>query len=123
MTTSGIRISGKENGKPEPSNGLHMHRAAPLATHVFPNQLFYDASFNPLYNPSYATLGLAYGDHQFNFKDTLKSSGYSSSFIGDFRPTAIVTQNTEAHSKIPATSTTEDARPHSNSDNDMHFNM
>lgn len=121
MAASGIRISGKENGKPEISTGLHIRRPAPLATHVLPSQIFYDASFNPLYNPSYAQPH-GYGDSQFHFKDSMKSPGCSSSFNGDFRPTTSVAHNRESHPQATIASTTG-GRSGASDNHDMHFEM
>jgi hypothetical protein len=122
-TPSGFQISGKENGKPEVQNRYPIHRPAPLASHVFPSQVFYDASFNPLYNHAYAqTFG--YGEQHHNFKEHLKSPGFSS-FNGDFRPTTTISQTTQGHSKSTSRSTDEEAiiSPVQGHDNDMHFDM
>jgi hypothetical protein len=122
ITVSGIRANGKENGKPELPAGLHIRRPAPLTPHVFPSQIFYDDSFNPLYNHAYAqTFG--YGDPQLTFKDNMKPSGFSSSFNGDFRPTTTMTQTTQPQSRTTITGTTEGGSSGSGPDNGIHFDM
>jgi hypothetical protein len=123
MASSGIEISGKENGKVELPNRHHIHRPVPLASHVFPSQVFYDASFNPLYNHAFAqTFG--YGEPQLSFKDHIKSPGFSS-FNGDFRPTSTISQTTQCHSKTTSRSTDDGliASPLPDHDNDLHFDM
>jgi hypothetical protein len=64
---------------------MHARQPGPYTSHVYPSQVFYNPSFNPLYNHAYAgTFG--FGDHN-NF-DMKPSAGFAPNFYADFNHSA-----------------------------------
>ena len=78
-----IRVFGKENGQPDMPAQYQPRRQVPVPYHVFPSQLFYDPTSNPLYAPAYA--------HSFGYleqhtcSDNKPFSELASTFNGEFR--------------------------------------
>jgi hypothetical protein len=94
-----FRAFGKENGQLElPNRRSHSNPTNP--THMYPPQMFYDTSFNPLFNHAYAARSFPFGESQSNYNDNRGSSGYPSSFQGDFRhvTTSARSQQTQGQS-------------------------
>jgi hypothetical protein len=78
-----IRVFGKENGQPDMPAQYQPRRQVPVPSHVFPSQLFYDSTFNPLYAPAYAHSFEYLEQHTYN--DDKPFSGFASTFNGEFR--------------------------------------
>ncbi|TVY48759.1 hypothetical protein LOCC1_G001652 [Lachnellula occidentalis] len=64
-------------GKENMHSHMHNRQSASYPSHVYPSQVFYNPSFNPLYNHAYAgTFG--YGDHHHNpFNDVKFSPAFA----------------------------------------------
>ncbi|CAG8950457.1 hypothetical protein HYFRA_00006953 [Hymenoscyphus fraxineus] len=103
--------SGKENTRPEirqtppemqPQSNFHHRRPLAPSQGMFPSyspHLFYDAFHNPLFSQDYARpFAYTSHDHNLNFTDNMKASGYASNFNGDFRPITSMTRTTLSHS-------------------------
>jgi hypothetical protein len=111
-----MRIFGKENNQPEMSAQAQDHRTG-SAPHVFPPQVFYDPTFNPLYNPlnSFYNRPPEYGYSSNYNEDTKSANGFTSDFHGDFRPLTSM-------ARCPSQQGYE-AGPSNHSGNGMHFEM
>jgi hypothetical protein len=82
-----MRIFGKENNEPEVPVQAQ-DRTLLSNSHSFPPHVFYDPTFNPLYNPSisYYNRPSKY-EYSPSFNDDLPTtSGLTSDFHGDFKP-------------------------------------
>lgn len=87
-----MRIFGKENNPPEMVQ-TENHRGA-SSSHIYPPQVFYDSSFNPLYNPlsNYSNRPNEYGYPSSYNEDTTTGNGGSSNFHGDFKSLASISR-------------------------------
>jgi hypothetical protein len=84
-----IKIFGKENNQPDIPTQIHNRRTV-STSHSFPPQVFYDPTFNPLYNPlnNYHSRALGY-DYPSNYSEGLAAAnGFNFDFHGDFKPLA-----------------------------------
>ncbi|TVY17172.1 hypothetical protein LARI1_G004571 [Lachnellula arida] len=80
-------ISARGLGKENMHSHMHNRQSASYSSHVYPSQVFYNPSFNPLYNHAYAgTFG--YGDHLNNFNDMKFSTGFIPNPYADSKQTA-----------------------------------
>ncbi|KUJ22658.1 uncharacterized protein LY89DRAFT_693957 [Mollisia scopiformis] len=70
---------GKENGQIDMQHH-HQARRTLSESHVYPPQVFYDTSYNPLYNHAYAR-SYAYST-QFTFSENKSPSGFNPNFFG-----------------------------------------
>lgn len=81
-----LRNFGKENGQTEMSSQVHVQQTiSTSASHIYPGQVFYDPTFNPLYNHAFAR-SFPYGGQQHNYsEDTKPPPRFASAFHGDFK--------------------------------------
>ncbi|TVY42570.1 hypothetical protein LSUB1_G001221 [Lachnellula subtilissima] len=74
-------------GKENMHSHMHNRQSASYPSHVYPSQVFYNPSFNPLYNHAYAgTFG--YGDHHNPFNDVKFSPAFAPNPYADSTQTA-----------------------------------
>jgi hypothetical protein len=84
-----IKTFGKENNQPDLPTQVHSRRTV-STSHSFAPQVFYDPTFNPLYNPlsNYNSRALGY-DYPPNYSEGLASAnGFNLDFHGEFKPPA-----------------------------------
>ncbi|TVY81809.1 hypothetical protein LSUE1_G002990 [Lachnellula suecica] len=81
-------VSGRSQsgfGKENMQHLMHSRHPASYPSHVYPPQVFYNPSFNPLYNHAYAG-SFGYGDHH-NFHELKAPIGLHQNFYPDFKQT------------------------------------
>jgi hypothetical protein len=93
-----LRNFGKENGQPEMSSQVHVQQTiSTSASHIYPGQVFYDPTFNPLYNHAFAH-SFPYGGQQLNYNEDAKPpSRFASTFHGDFKQVRPNSRNSGPH--------------------------
>lgn len=100
------RGAGKERPKSGMSPQVHVHQTfSTPASHIYPGQIFYDPSINPLYNQAWART-FPYAAPQMGFtQDARPPPRFHTSLHGEFRSIHPATRPSSQHGAGPSNNT------------------